>query len=271
MNIKISIPNQKGGVGKTTSTVNIAHWFAMQGKRVLIVDLDGQGHCGTCLGIAKGDELHRLIVDGEPLEQVIVQARENLWVIRNDHNVEHVKDFLKAMNPRQGVLINHLKRADRFFDLTFMDTPATTDVLNLLALVASNFVFVPTLLDHLALDGVVELIKLIRGLDIYPGINPPVIAGILPTMFDRTTNETTKNFDVLRDIIKDGISILPPIPRDTKMREASAYGQTIWEYAPTTAAAIGINYGSSVLNSKGLTGGYLHICEIIDNFIRSNK
>ncbi len=256
----IAIVNQKGGVAKTTTTINLGHYFALQGRRVLILDLDGQGHVAPSLGLQKSDGLFQLVVQGKLIPQVAVEARPNLWIISNDHTAESVKSAVKEANFREYLLATILEDAASF-DIVLMDCPPSTDVLHMLALVASDLAIIPTNLDFLSMDGVAHLLKTVKSMSRFPNVTPPVIIGVLPTMFDKVTNETMHNARHLQDSISAKM-ILPPIPRDTKIREASSRGQSIWEHAPESQAAIGYANGSKQRNSRGLVGGYLHVAEI---------
>lgn len=257
----IAVANQKGGVAKTTTTVHLASFFAGQGYKTLVVDLDPQGHAASALGLPKGNGLLRLLVEKRPLTEAITPARPNLDVIANDHTAELVKERVMRSNFREFQLDTALRAASDY-ELIFLDTPPSTDVLHVTALVASDYVLIPAIMDFLALDGVGGILTAIRELGAFPNVQPPALLGILPTLFDRTTNETLENIRRLQQSL-GAEQILPPIPRDTKVREAASFGQTLWEYAPTSAATIGYTNGAKSRNSQGKTGGYLHLAEII--------
>ncbi len=121
-------------------------------------------------------------------------------------------------------------------------------------------------MDYLPIESVTKILQTNLSLTQIPNVEPPVVLGVLPTMFDRTTRETAGNVQKLAEVIGAEM-ILPPVPRDTKIREASHRGMTIWEYAPNTQGAIGYKNGSKSQNSRGLTGGYLHLAEIIKHTI----
>lgn len=259
------IANQKGGVGKTTSAINISHYFAMRGKRVLLIDLDSQGHVSTGLNRPKSNGLYKLLVEKENFKQVAIEARPNLFIIPNDHTSIKVEESVNN-TPFREYLLNEILQSVTNIDLIILDTPPSTNILHILALVASDFVITPSKMDFLSLDGVGYLLKTINSLSRYPSVTPPVFVGVLPTFFDRLTNITRSNLAQLQNSIGEA-QILNPIPTDTKIREASSYGMTIWEYAPKSQSAIGYKSTSRIKNSEGRTGGYLHIVELLSNFI----
>lgn len=265
--ITIAVTNQKGGVGKTTTVINLAGYFATQGKRVLVLDLDGQGHVAPGFGYQKGNGLFQLLVEEQTIEKVAQPARDNLWIVPNDHTNELVKEHLLRASFREYVLANLLTDLC-YYDVAILDTPPSSDVLHVLALVACDLVIIPANLDYLALDGVNHVLKTLHSLSRYPGVRMPTLVGVLPTLYDKTTNETMRNAQALMEAVGHD-RVLPPIPRDTKVREASACGQTIWEYAQNSQAAIGFANGSQQKNSRGLVGGYLHVAEITADFVRS--
>lgn len=266
MAVIISFANQKGGVGKTTSAISLGHWFALHNTRTLILDLDGQGHVASALGLAKTNGLFRLLVEEKEIRSVTTKARNGLDAILNDHTNELVKEHIKQANFREYLLNTILDEAREDYDLILIDTPPSTDVLHVLALVASDYLIIPANMDYLALDGVGYILKTLKSLRSYPGVTPPVLIGVLPTLYDQTTNETTNNVRQLQVSI-GADRILPPIPRDTKVREAASSGKTIWEYAPKSTGAIGFGNGSPIRNSQQKTGGYLHLAEIVSDLI----
>lgn len=252
----ISIANQKGGVAKTTTAITLAHGLAMAGKRILLVDLDPQGHVAVSLGLEKSPGLHDLICEHKPLSQVIVTARPNLDLLPGDKRTEKVKREIVLSDYRDSALRDIFKKSP--YDVILLDLAPSLDVLHVSSLIASNWVVIPTRLDALAVDGVQEVLLTLaefsrRGhrLEGYC---------ILPTFFDRTTRETYLQFRDLVDAF--GNRVWPPIPQDTRVRESPSYGLTIWEYAPSCVAIRGFK------DKQARTGGYRatlqKLIEVID-------
>jgi len=193
-----------------------------------------------------------------------VQARPNLWIVPNDKSSEELIPHLMNLRQREFVLADILAEVEDNYDWCFLDTPPSVNLLHDLALIASNYLIVPSLMDYFSIGGLSDTLSSIRALGNLRGVTPPQLIGVLPTKVDHRTLETRRQFDDLAKAIGDQ-HILPPIPEDTKVREASAHGMTLWEYAPKTPAIVGRpDENSKVHNSAGKTGGYLHLCEIMD-------
>ncbi len=243
----IAFANQKGGVGKTTTAVTLAHGLAKQGKRILLIDLDPQGHAAYILGLKKTPGLYRLIVLEEPLKNLVVTARPNLDVLPGDKHTEKVKRQITLSDFRESILADILRSSA--YDVILIDMAPSMDVLHINGLVASDFVIIPTRLDALAIDGVKEILLTMgevgqRGHS-FQGYS------IVPTFFDRTTRETLTQFKEIVRVFNR--HVWPPVPQDTRVREASAYGKTPWEYAPESSAVAGY------LENRQRIGGYYQV------------
>ncbi|MBI9046941.1 MAG: ParA family protein [Anaerolineaceae bacterium] len=242
--IIISMANQKGGVGKTTTAVTFASGLAQQGFQTLLIDLDPQGHIAFSFGVDKSPGLYRWICLDEPLQDVVVNVRKNLDILPGNKGTEKVKRQITLSDFRETILADKLAKAH--YDVVIMDMAPSLDVLHINGLVASDWVIVPSRLDAMAVDGVKEI--LITMGEISQRGYPYIGYSILPTFFDRTTRETLTQFQEIARIFKE--KVWPPIPQDTKAREAAAYGQTLWEYTPLSSVIKGYRSGNHVL------GGY---------------
>jgi len=254
----ITVANQKGGVGKTTTAVTLGHGLSRDGRRVLVVDLDPQGHVAFALGMKKTNGLYRLLVESEPLHKVAEEARPNMDIIASDKTGEAVGRYVTTLNFRERVIKKALKGAT--YDVIILDTPPSLGVLHVAALVASHWILIPTKLDAMAVDGVNEILRSMAEVE-QSEDNEHKFDGysILPTFFDRTTKETATQ---LRDLVNAfGKLVWPPIPTDTKAREAAAYGKTLWEYSPESPSIVGYQF-----NGKR-AGGYLDLLDRIEGVI----
>lgn len=245
----IAIANQKGGVAKTTTAVTLASGFALHGMKTLLVDLDPQGHAALSLGFDKSNALYRWLVGEEPLANFVLSARAHLDLIASDRSSESLKKALLLKDEKNTSLITHLHKLN--YELIVLDLAPSMDILHLNGLASADWVIIPTRLDALAIDGVNEI--LLRMADIAASGHNFNGYRIFPTFFERSTNETISQ---LRHLIAlFGENVLPPVPQDTRVREAAAYGKTLWEYCPKGAAMIGYTSG------KKRIGGYEQIVE----------
>lgn len=233
----------------------------------MVIDLDTQGHVALSYNNERGDELRDLLLRHKTIEDVRIEARPNLWIVPNSKSSEELIPHLMNVRQREFVLADLLAEESYDYDWIFLDTPPSANLLHDLALIASNYLIVPTLMDHFSVSGLNDTMNSIRAVVLLRGVTPPDLIGILPTRVDMRTNETRKQLDDLSEQIGDQ-HILPGIPEDTKVREASAYGQTLWEYAPKTPALIGRVTEGKIQNSQGKLGGYLHLCEILEIMVK---
>lgn len=246
MNI-IAFANQKGGVGKTTAAVNLADGLARRGLRTLLVDLDPQGHVALSFGLEKAPGIYRLVCLQNRLEDVIQPARPNLDILPSDKRTERAKREITLSDFRETILADILRSTQ--YDVIMIDLAPSLDVLHINGLVASDRVIIPTRLDALAVDGVKEIL-LTMG-EVAQRGHPFDAYHILPTFFDHTTRETLAQFQELARTF--AAAVWPPVPQDTRVREAAAYGQTLEEYAPDTPAMCGYADGRKRI------GGYRQI------------
>lgn len=258
----VAVANQKGGTGKTTTVVTLGHRLAMDGHRVLLVDTDVQGHVAVALGLEKQPGIYQAVQWFQGVGKLlIVPARERLDIIPGDKSTEPAKRILAGMDFRERILAEMFAEVGGKYDVALIDCAPSVDVLHVAALVAADYLIVPTRLDHLAIDGVAEVVNSLAGIRRRSGRGANLL-GILPTFLDRQTNESEIQLRAL--VQKFGKLVLPPVPVDTRLRECPAHGKTIWEYAPNTRSVVGVS-----MNGSGkLVGGYLQVVEKIKEVLR---
>jgi chromosome partitioning protein len=233
----IAFANQKGGVAKTTSTLNLAVAFKEQGLKVLAVDLDPQGNLTMSQGF-NPDEIERsmfdVLVHRLPIEEVIRPAEIDIAVSSID--LAGAELALSSVIGRERALEKALVSAKERYDWILIDTPPSLGLLTINALVASNGVIVPVQCEYLSLRGLVQLqntLEMIR-----ENLNPTVdIHGILPTMYDRRTLHSREAVDILRENFGD-LVFNTKIRKTIRYAEAPVKGQSVLAYDPEGEAAM---------------------------------
>jgi chromosome partitioning protein len=237
MTTLITIANQKGGVGKTTTAVNLAHGLVRAGQRVLLVDLDPQGQCATILGLKTEPGAFNLLVADYPPSQVIrATDRSNLFVILGDRKTAVAQTVLAVQRAPISLAHSRLKPAAEAdnIDYVLIDTSPSVGDLQEQALWAAEAVLVPCATDYLASDGVINIVSTLDKLKNEQQWSGKLL-GILPTFYDDVTRESKATLQDLRQ--RFGEHLLEPIHRATILRECAVEGRTIFELAPSSRAA----------------------------------
>ncbi len=220
----LAIANQKGGVGKTTTAVTLAHDLARKGHTTVLVDLDAQGNAAACLGLSPAPGLYKLLLGLTPLDELLTEARPGLWFLASDASTAKVKMALAAEPYRESILAKALTPLEA--DFCLLDCGPSRDLLHDLAHHAAGEVVIPTACDHLSLAGVKQELDSLQLVQEH-GHKVACLA-VLPTFYDTVTTESQTNLRRLVDAF--GPLVLPAIPRATRLREAPAAGLTLWEY-----------------------------------------
>ena len=239
----ITIANQKGGVGKTTTVINLAHGLTLQGKHVLGLDFDPQGNLSSSLLVPQEMGTYYLLTMGQRTEMertfikqlVRASGRENLWIIPGNRDTVAAQN---DMSTRERPISYVRQTLDMFahngLDYIVIDTSPSLGGLQERALWAADWVIIPTAMEYLSNKGVAHLIETMQVLrqerDWRGGL-----LGILPTFYDKSTRQSRTSLKNLQTAF--GEQILHPIHRATILREASAEGQTIFESAPDSRSA----------------------------------
>jgi chromosome partitioning protein len=235
MTTTLTISNQKGGVGKTTSTVTIGSGLAQRGYKTLLVDLDPQGHVSRMLNLPKQPGVRRWYYDEAPLPSCITPVRDNLWLLPGDKSTDKVMGKIRDESYGEENFALALKEQAAGFDVIVIDLAPSLNNLQVAALIAAEYVLIPTRLRITDLDGVQEVIHSVAQLARHG--HKPRGCYILPTFFDRIANETIR---LLRETAEHFPgAVWPPVVQDVRVGEAPARGKTLWEYAPDTNAILG--------------------------------
>ena len=232
----IAVANQKGGVGKTTTTVNLAACVADRGKKVLLIDVDPQGNATSGVGIEKdGNEktIYELMLGGlEPEDVIVKDVFKNLDVIPANVDFAGAEIELIDVENREFVLRNKIRRIKKNYDFIFLDCPPSLNMMTINAMAAANKVLVPLQCEYFALEGLSQLVKTIDL--IKQRINKDLeIDGILFTMADMRTNLSS---DVIENV-KENVNYRiyeTIIPRNIRLAEAPSHGLPINVYDVTS-------------------------------------
>jgi chromosome partitioning protein len=230
----IAVLNQKGGTGKTTTTVNLAAGLADEGYRVLVIDVDSQGHVGVSLGVEGDKTLYHILVEGADVDECTVSARPNLDIIPGDDTLASAEIFLARQDEDRDKLLKKKMGRHHDYDVVLFDCGPSLSLLNMNALTYADHLLVPVACDFLSLIGVKQVLKTLKNINRVL-MHPISILGILPTFYDMRNNISDEAVKTLKGHFHD--KVLPPIRVNTRLKEAPRHSQTIFEYAPDSRGA----------------------------------
>jgi chromosome partitioning protein len=228
----VAVTNLKGGIGKTTTVVNVGAGLALKGARVLLVDVDAQGNLALALGLSPRRTLYEALVDGARAADCVTPARPNLDLLAADESLLSAQPTLARRPDWSRALEQVLRPLKRDYDFIFVDCGGSMTVLNVNALIAASDVMVPTTVEHLSMKGMEKLFKQVAGLKNSVG----TIRIIVPTLFDPRLKQSTALLEQLQTTY--GSLVAPPIRVNVRLSESSAAGRTIYEFDRRSRGAL---------------------------------
>lgn len=235
----IAITNQKGGVGKTTTSVNLSACLAYLGKKVLLIDIDPQGNATSGTGINKGELqncIYNVLIDDEDINNVTQKTKlENLYVVPATISLAGAEIELVSTISREVRLRHALEKIKNDYDYIIIDCPPSLGLLTLNALTASDAVIIPVQCEYYALEGLSQLLSTVRLVQKH--LNQHLyIDGVLLTMLDARTNLGIQVIEEVKKYFQDKV-YKTIIPRNVRLSEAPSYGEPIITYDPKSRGA----------------------------------
>lgn len=235
----ISVANQKGGVGKTTTTVNLGACLAYDGKKVLLIDSDAQGNATSGLGVRKPDvkqDIYDVLVNEVPIKETIIEtSRENLSIVPATLQLAGAEIELTSMMARESRLKSALAEVIDEYDFILIDCPPSLGHLTINAFTASDAILIPVQCEYYALEGLSQLLNTVRLVQKHfnPGLE---IEGVLLTMYDARTNLGAEVVEEVRRYFQEKVYDTI-IPRNVRLSEAPSHGKPIIDYDPRSKGA----------------------------------
>lgn len=232
----ITVFNQKGGVGKTTTVINLSHAFAKLGRKVLIVDMDPQGNSTSGLGIIDFDMMIYDFLMEENKDAIYKTNYEHIDIIPSNGEFAGVEIELAKNGNWQYRLKKSLDPLVNKYDYVLIDSPPSLGILSMMSLIASNYIIIPVQCEYYALEGVSQLMDTINL--VKSNFNGDLkIGGVLMCMYDGRTNLSLQVVEEVKNFFKDKV-YKTIIPRNVRLAEAPSFGMSIFEYDPNSKGAL---------------------------------
>ncbi len=229
----ITVTNQKGGVGKTTTTINVAFYLAKAGRRVLLVDFDPQGNASSGLGVEKHDlekgSMSEVMLGLVKLKDILIETGcKNLWLAPTTPELANTEVEMTSMNKKFIQLRKAINEVEQDFDYVLIDSPPSLSLLTVNGMIAADYLLLPVQTEFYALEGVAQLLESMKL--VKKAMNPDLkLLGVLATMYDKRTALSAQVLAEVKKYFKDKV-FETVIPRNVRLAEAPSHGVPIGSY-----------------------------------------